>query len=180
MEQEKPKKKSSWSWKTDEADLKNQVENYKTLKITQSYRGISVLIIFALLGLSLILSFVGLYADLSTMFLGLIIYVPIIFFVYKGHRWAIIALITLWTFEKGYQLYEIGQSGTGSAIWPIIWWLIVVPYFWKALKVENERRKLAPATSSTTGSVFCHKCGMQNEAGAKFCIKCGAKMITNE
>jgi len=180
MEQEKPKKKSSWSWKIDEADLKNQVENYKTLKITQSYRGISVLIISALLGLSLILSFAGLYADPSTIFLGLIIYVPIVFFVYKGHRWAIIALMALWTFEKGYQLYGIGQSGTGSAIWPIIWWLIVMPYFWKALKVENERRKLTPATNGTTGSVFCHKCGAQNEADAKFCLKCGAKMITNE
>ena len=111
MEQEKPKKKSSWSLKIDEADLKNQVENYKTLKVTESYRGISVLIISSLLGLSLILSFVGIYADPSTMFWGIIIYLPIIFFVYKGHRWAIIALMALWTFERGYQLYEIGQGG---------------------------------------------------------------------
>lgn len=178
MEQEKPNKKSSWSWKIEEEDLKNQVENYETLKITESYRGISVLIISALLGLSLILSFAGMYADPTTIFLGLIIYLPIIFFVYKGHRWAIIALILLWTFEKVYSLYEVGQSGSG--IMPIIWWLIIMPYFWKALKVENERRKLITATSGNLGSVFCHKCGGQNEVNSKFCYKCGAKIITNE
>lgn len=180
MEPEKPKKKSSWSWKIDEADLKNQVENYKTLKITESYRGISVLIISALLGLSLVLSFAGIYADPTTIFWGIIIYLPIIFFVYKGHRWAIVALMVLWTFEKVYSLYEVGQSGSGSGVMPIIWWLIVMPYFWKTLKVENERRKLLPAVSGDVGSVFCHKCGAQNETDAKFCLKCGAKMITNE
>jgi ribosomal protein L40E len=88
--------------------------------------------------------------------------------------------MALWTFEKGYQLYEIGQGGGGSGIMPIIWWLIIMPYFWKALKVENERRKLAPATNSVANSVFCHKCGAQNEASSKFCFKCGAKMVTNE
>ena len=178
MEQEKSKKKSSWSWKIDDVDLKNQVENYKTLKITESYRGISVLIISALLGFSLLLSFFGVYADPSTMIWGIVIYLPIIFFVYKGHRWAIVLLMALWTFEKGYQLYEIGQGGSGNGVMPIIWWLIIVPYFWKALKVENERRKVAPVSKDATGSVFCHKCGTQNEASSKFCYKCGAKAIT--
>jgi ribosomal protein L40E len=55
-----------------------------------------------------------------------------------------------------------------------------MPYFWKALKVENERRKLAPANNNIAGSVFCRKCGTQNETNSKFCFKCGAKMIINE
>ncbi len=177
MEQEKPKKKSSWSWKVDEADLKNQVENYNNLKITESYRGISVLIISALLGFSLLLSFFGVYADTTTMIWGIVIYLPILFFVYKGHKWAIILLMALWTFEKGYSLYEISQSGSGSSIMPIIWWLIVMPYFWKALKVENERRKVTPTLTNGPGSIFCQKCGAQNESGSKFCYKCGAKVI---
>lgn len=177
MEQEKPKKKSSWSWKVDEADLKNQVENYNNLKITQSYRGISVLIISALLGFSLLLSFFGVYADPTTMIWGIVIYLPILFFVYKGHRWAIVLLMALWTFEKGYQLYQIGQDGGGSGIMPIIWWLILMPYFWKALKVENEKRRVAPVLKDASGSIFCQKCGAQNESSSKFCYKCGAKVI---
>lgn len=183
MEQEKPKKKSSWSWKIEEADLKNQVENYNTLKISESYRGISVLIISALLGFSLILAFFGVYADIATMIWGIVLYLPIIFFVYKGHRWAIVLLMAMWTLEKGYQLYQIGQGGGGSGIMPIIWWLIIMPYFWKALKVENEKRKLAPALKDAPGSAFCHKCGEQLETNSKFCTKCGAKVpspVVNE
>lgn len=175
MEKEKQKKKSVWSWGVDKTELEKQVENYQTLKITESYRGIAVLVISALLGLSLLLSLFGVYADPSTMFYGLIIYVPILFFVYKGHRWAIIALMILWTFEKGYQIYE---TGVDSGVMPIIGWLIVILYFWKALKVENERRKLAPALKDIPGSAFCHKCGETLELNSKFCSKCGAKVVS--
>ena len=152
MEQEKTKKKSSWSWTIDESDLKTQVENYETLKITESYRGISVLIVLALLAFSFILSFLGVYADIETMIWGLVLYLPILFFVYKGHRWAIISLIILWTFEKGYALYEVVESGSGSPIMAIFWWLIIMPYFWKALRGENEKRKvLAPSAPVVDG-----------------------------
>ena len=82
MEQEKQRKENTW-WGIEGAELKKQVENYQNLKITESYRGISVLIISALLGLSLLLSFLGVYVDPITMLYGIIIYAPIIFFVYK-------------------------------------------------------------------------------------------------
>jgi len=169
MEQEKSKRESSgWSWKIDETDLKNQVENYDTLKITKSYRGISVLIISALLGFSVLLSLFGLYSDPTAMLWGIVIYLPIIFFVYKGYRWAIILLISLWTFEKGYQLIEIG------GIMPFIWWLIVIPYFWKALRVENERKKINQTQRTPMiGNKFCNHCGGILETNSKFCTHCG-------
>lgn len=131
------KKKSCWSWRTDETELKNQVENYTTLKITKSYKGIAVLIISVLLGLSLLLSFFGTVADPITILCGIALYSPVIFFVYRGHRWAIILLMILYTLDKGYLFYEL----RGNNVMPIFWWLIVMPYFWKALRVENERRK---------------------------------------
>lgn len=175
MEKERSKKKSVWSWSIDETELKKQIENYQNLKITESYRGISVLIIFGLLSLSLLLAFFGVYADPTTIFYGLVIYVPILFFVYKGQRWAIVALMILWTFEKIYQIYETGGD---SGIMPIIWWLIVTPYFWKALRVENGRRKLAHTLKDMAGSTFCHKCGEPLEVNAKFCSKCGANIFS--
>jgi hypothetical protein len=133
------KRKSCWSWRMDETELKNQVENYTTLKITKSYKGIAVLIISVLLGLSLLLSFFSKVADPITILCGIALYLPILFFVYKGHRWAIILLMILYTFDKGYLFYEL----RGNNVMPIIWWLIVMPYFWKALMVENERRKIS-------------------------------------
>jgi hypothetical protein len=150
---EQKKKRSWWSWKIDEADLQNQVENYDTLKITESYRGISVLIVIAGLALTLVLSLSGIYGDpaatLSGIIVMIVVYLPVLFFTYKGHRWAIVLLMALWTFGKGYELYVIGQSGSHSHSSGMVffWWLLITPYFWKALKVENERRKLAETPS---------------------------------
>ena len=36
---------SIFSWKISEEEMKNQVGNYDSLKITQSYRGISALLV---------------------------------------------------------------------------------------------------------------------------------------
>jgi len=166
---EKDKKKNVWSWKIDEFELKNQIESYDNLKITESYRGISVLIISALLVLSLLLSLLGVYSSVEDIVYGLIIYIPVIFFVYKGHRWAIISLLALWTLEKIYQFYEAG------GVWPIIWWLIVTPYFWKALKVENKKKDLIQGEEGGPGGSFCHSCGGLLTTDSKFCSNCGTK-----
>ena len=84
MPQEKTKKKSAWSWTIEESDLKNQIDNYSTLKITESYRGISVLIYAVILVISLALGYFGIYTDLETILWGMVLYLPILFFVYKG------------------------------------------------------------------------------------------------
>lgn len=180
MEQEKPKKKNKWSWKLDEFDLKKQVDGYQTLKISESYRGISVLIVLVLLGLSFVLSFFGLYSNPTTVFYGIMVYLPVLFFVYKGHRWAIIALMIMWTYEKGYEIYQVVQNGGSGVIMPIIWYLIFMPYFWKALQIENEKRKDASILSppkDTLELVFCSKCGGRLEINSKFCSKCGSRVL---
>jgi len=171
MAEEKKEQKSSWSWKISGDELKKQIDNYGTLKITKSYRGISFLIIFVILALSVILAIFGV-GDTSTILYSLIIYVPVLIFVYKGHRWAIIAMMVLWTLEKGVMLYD------GGGIMQIIWWLIVMPFFWKALQVENERKKIGKNNLvSQTSNIFCSKCGVPIESDSKFCAKCGNKII---
>lgn len=134
---------SIFSWKISDEDLKKQVENYKNLKITESYRGISALLILGSMILTVILAKLNVI-DYDAVY-GSIIYLPVAFFIYKGHRWAIIAMMILWTFEKGYQLYA--SAGQTSPIVPIIWWSIFMFYFYNALKVEFARRKLATSIS---------------------------------
>jgi len=180
MPQEKTKKKSAWSWTIEESDLKNQIDNYSTLKITESYRGISVLIYAVILVISLALGYFGIYTDLETILWGMVLYLPILFFVYKGHRWAIILLMALWTLEKGVQVYDIVEAGSGSVVMPVFWWFIIMPYFWKALKVENERRKvLTPLQVDVGESIFCHECGERLNTSSKFCPKCGAEVSSH-
>ena len=101
----------------------------------------------------------------------------------------IILLIIMWTLEKGYQLYEIGQSGKGNGIIPILWWLIFMPYFWRALKVENERRKSQKAGAEAYAQEnqkiegvndhkeFCSNCGKEVSQLNNFCKYCGNKII---
>lgn len=165
---------SIWSWKMSPEERKEQVENYSTLKITKSYRGISVLFIGAFLILSLALALFGVYSTPEDVILSLFIYIPVLFFVYKGHRWAIITLLILWTLEKIYSIYLSAEVG-GGLLGPIIWWLIVSPFMFKALMVENERRA-ASKQVPVVGGAYCTKCGTRQDKDAKFCTKCGAEM----
>lgn len=179
MEKKDKKPISIWSWAIEKDDLKKQIDNYSTLKITESYRGISVLIVTALFIFSiLVTTFVDTsdYISQSDILYSLIIYIPILFFVYKGHRWAIIALMILWTFEKGYSFLEFG------GFMNIFWWAIVMPYFYKALKVENERKKQERTLSDENESSnqhekFCDNCGKPINLTVKFCQSCGNKIM---
>lgn len=122
--------------------MKTQVENYNNLKITESYRGISALLILGSMILTVVLAKFEVVSYDAVY--GAIVYLPLAFFIWKGHKWAMIAMIALWTFEKGYQVYA--TAGESSPIVAIIWWAIFVGYFVNALKVELARKKVTAKT----------------------------------
>jgi hypothetical protein len=133
---------SIFSWKISEEEMKTQVEHYNSLKITESYRGISALLILGSMVLTVLLAKFGVISYDAVY--SAIVYLPIAFFIWKGHRWAMIAMMILWTLEKGYSLYA---SGGTSPIIPIIWWAIFMGYFVNAFKIELARKKLAVVTA---------------------------------
>lgn len=115
-------------------ELQQQVDNYDSLKITESYRGISLLAIA--FSMAVTLALVAVHWIAFDSIYSLVIYLPLAAFIYKGHRWAIIAMMLLWTYEKGYSVVN------GSAfIVALIWWAFYMGFFYKALRVENARRK---------------------------------------
>lgn len=135
-----------FSWKISEEDLSNQVQNYHKLGATKSYRGIAALIVIFFQFWTLLVGFSGIFSDIysiSDVFYGLIIYLPIAIFIYRGHRWAMIAIMILWTVEKGYLLVALG-SGV-----QLVWWALFMPYFFKALKVESEHRRIQGSPTTT-------------------------------
>lgn len=155
-------------------ELKRQVENYDTLGITQSARGQVVLVFGGLYALSIVLSFFGIIA-LGDLMWSLIIYIPILFFVYKGHKWAMIALMILWIIEKVYTAYLTVENQSGSVWGSIIWLIIGISVIAKALKVENARQKTMPPAATATATIgnYCKECGTKLSNDSKFCASCG-------
>lgn len=124
-------------------ELKNQVEQHDTLPITKSSRGIAVLTLIGLLafgtlvffGLNLLSSDIPI--SYSDVIWSLIIYVPLIYFVYRGHMWAVIALGSWYTLDKFYTMISTGHFSVAG----LIFWMIGIGPLWVAFKVEREYRK---------------------------------------
>lgn len=146
MDTEKKKSSNWFTWRLSPAELAKQVDEYKTLNFTQSYRGITVLAIAIILCITVTLAAIG-FVNWVDVIAGAILYIPVTFFAYRGHRWAFIALIVLWTGDKATQFFLMAESGKPS-ISPIIWWIIFIPLFWKGLTVEIARRKKAASPNS--------------------------------
>lgn len=123
------------TFKISESELRNQIDNYNTLSITKSYRGIATVLILAAVGITAILYFVN-FTDLTTLAFAAIIYLPLAYFIYKGKKWAMIAAMIMWTIDKGYQMF------VSPNLLIIIWWLAFMTYFYKAYKIEVERNKI--------------------------------------
>lgn len=126
-------------------NLNLQVENYETLPISKSSRGIAVLTIIALLGIGLavivFLKLIGTDVPISysDVMWTLIVYAPLLYFVYKGHLWAIIALGLWYTADKLYSSIIISPSHFNISA--VIFWLIGIGPLWVAFRVEREYRK---------------------------------------
>ena len=166
-------KQNIYSWAMTPEELRFQIDNYQTLKITESYRGIAALLLLASMTLTAVVSFFSGTAD--TTIWGVVAVLPVAYFTYKGHRWAIITLMILWTVDR---LYSLSLSPS-NGIWLIIWWAIFMPYFYKALKVENARRTSPMQVVNNKGSVFCNHCGSRQDSDSKFCTVCGKQIATN-
>lgn len=165
---------SFFSLSINEEELQEQVDKYDTLKPHQSYRGISVIAVSALILLGLAVSYV--FGDIEgfafeDFLYGFIIFLPFLIFTYLGHRWAIAGLGFLFIFDRVVTLM------IAPSIMSIIWMIIILPYIWKAWKVESIRKsKLDQPTlqqPTLENSIYCRQCGEMNNPDAKFCKKCG-------
>lgn len=146
MEPNKKQRKinlNAFLWKIDPDELKNQVDNYNTLPVWRSYRKQIVLVMLFLLGISfLVIHYAGDQVGgltISDFIYGLIIYLPVLFFVYRGHRWAMVTLIIIWTIEK---VFTIVLSGGSGVVGSLFYWYIVVGFLLKAIQIENAKFKI--------------------------------------
>lgn len=131
-------------FRVNQDTLKKQIDGYDSLGMFSSARKISSLLLLLSATITiLMIVFLGLNAG---AFLDVIILIILAIFVYMGQKWAIIAAMILWTYEKGYLIFEaLHNSGSGTIIiMAIIWWFFYMREFWLAYKVEVERKKQLP------------------------------------
>ncbi len=139
------KKKNNYShwllwWMVDKDEITRQVHGYNTLDIWHASRKIAAL---ALLFSSALTVILVLFANWdSSSLIDVLLMLVIAFFIYKGHRWAMVVAMIYWTYAKLYGLFTSYSSGsTPSPIVAIIWWAIFMHAFFEAYKVEQARRK---------------------------------------
>ncbi len=134
-------------WIIDPAELKKQVDHYKTLKITQSARGISLL----LFGASAIITalMVEFLNHNRWAYVDSVVFLILGGFIYFGYRWAMILGMVLWTLEKLLQLAPMVRHGVGPSLPGIfIFWAVFMHAMFLAFRVEQARRKGPSVTAA--------------------------------
>lgn len=141
--------KSFWLlwWRVDDDELQAQAAQYDMLGWFQSGRKLSVVLLLASTAATLIAALFGAGGAASYIEAGLLAVLAAC--IYRGHRWAMIAAMLLWTLEKGFsvvaRLATGGPVGAVMSIIPLLWWAVFMHAFYLAFRVEQERRRLATA-----------------------------------
>lgn len=128
---------SSWLlwWQIDPEELNRQVTHYHTLSIFKSARGNSLL--FLLLSAVITTLFIMFLGHDFFAFVDVALFIILGLFIYRGHRWAMIAAMVLWTIEKVYSLAD-GQA-LSNIFTIIIWWTAYMHAFYLAWRTEKAR-----------------------------------------
>lgn len=128
-------------WKTDPAEVEKQVANYHTMKVWQSARGISMLLCaFSITMTVLIGGYIGLSG--STIVIEAVIWSVLGFAMFRGQKWAFVAGMVFWTFEKATLVFS-GATAGRAPIMQIIWWLVYMSAFMLGFRVEQARKRKA-------------------------------------
>ncbi|NOZ69829.1 MAG: hypothetical protein GXP46_11445 [Deferribacteres bacterium] len=133
-------------WRVQKEKLEFQVEQYHTLKITQSARGISFLLLLFSGVVSLIFAYFVFNLGIFSLF-DIFISFVLGYFIYRGHKWAIVSAMIFWTLGKFLLILDNISAAdklpilVSQIITQIIWWSFYMHAFYVALKVEMLRQK---------------------------------------
>lgn len=136
-------------WKLDPTELAEQADKYNSLGFFKSFRGISCLLIVLSIVITSVFSFLG-WTPADYLY-DLVLYIPLLFLMYRGWKWSFIAAMVLWTLEKGISLFDMQMnhpSGAPALIINLFWWAFYMKFFYGAFVVENTRKRFDPSINS--------------------------------
>ena len=134
----KEKRRNHWLrwllwWKIEPEELQKNIVEYDTLRIYQSARGTS----FLLLLFSVAVTIIGICVGLSNAWtlVDAIVGFGLAVFIYRGHRWAMLLAMVYWTLEKAGQFYLHADN----YLLVIVWWTAYMHAFYLSFIVEQKR-----------------------------------------
>ncbi|MCC6348862.1 MAG: hypothetical protein IT347_04615 [Candidatus Eisenbacteria bacterium] len=145
--------RSTFDWRMSPAELAEQVSGYSSLGIGKSYRKLSAMLWLLTVAITALIGPWLMKMDWIAVISNTVIYSGLAIPCFRGHRWAFVLSMALWTIEKGYFLLEsVASPGTsavgGRLVTSVIWWAIYMGVFWKALTVERVRRRDRPSMAA--------------------------------
>lgn len=146
-------KANKWNWllwwRVDPKKLDEQVIRYKELHYIESARGHAAGAILFIIVMMIVLvylasiSAIPSYVSADSGLLDIVLWVVLVIFVYRGHQWAIVAAMILWTFEKlfGSLMIVTASHVPSGIIVNVIWWAAFMHIFYFSFRVERERKR---------------------------------------
>lgn len=135
-------------WKIEPEELQKNIVEYDTLRIYQSARGISLLLLL----LAVILNIIGICVGQQNAWalVDAIVAFGLGVFIYRGHRWAMLLAMVFWTLDKAFNIYRLANMpelhGSGYfVVANLIWWAVYMHAFYLAFIVEKEHIRAAAA-----------------------------------
>jgi FtsH-binding integral membrane protein len=135
---------SIFSFKFSPELLREQVDKYDILKMTESARGQVVLFfgvsqILAIFLLNLLIAYPEGSSVINSVILEFIFVIcPLLYFINKGKLWAMYGLAGLWTIEKLFSIVDSVKSGGFASLSLIFLWIGLALCI-KAIQVEKSR-----------------------------------------
>lgn len=146
----KPQSKLQWVlwWRVDQDELQDQIAKYDTLGWLDSARKLSTLCL--LFSATITIAFVIFKLAPAASYFDAALFAILAAFIYHGHRWAMIAAMALWTFDKILVVWgglrTLGPS-SGSIIVSFFWWAVYMHAFYLAFRVEQQKKKQVTTTT---------------------------------
>lgn len=123
--------------KLSEAEMQVQLTQYATLPFSKTVRGQATILGLVFFGLSIITAFLGVSSWIDVL-VNIVVLGPVLWCVARGHRWAMIVFPLLWIAQM---ILGVAFSSEDPSPIFFFWVVIIGVMFWRALSVENVRKK---------------------------------------
>jgi hypothetical protein len=123
-------------WRPDSAAVQRQVAQYDSLGINSARSMSAILCVLTAVLTAVFTS--GNEGAVMGERIEAGVWLALALFMYRGHRWAFIIGMTIWTLDKGMILFG-GASSAGRGFSQVIFWFLYMTIFYLGYTVEKQR-----------------------------------------